>query len=931
MSTNNYQIEINSYLAEVQKRADKIVDKFVIVFFVMGLAMAPLYQTWFFSISVGGLNVLLYILSKYVPNKTISRHIISSVFAIFMLQFIGQSHGMAELHFFFFTNIAILIIYQDWRIMIPYTILTVIHHSGLFLLQLSGYDTGIYFITYAEVDFKLLFFHYLPVVIMAITAGLWAEMFRQQSIRMIIVQEELKFKNEILQTNEEEMRQNVEELQTIQEALVKQKEELERKNIFQKAILDNSPITIITLNTHGFITSINRAVTQLVGYEPAELIGQYTPVQLHDRAEIEQALAQLNQEYNENLTELEEAFLYPARKHKVTRKEWTFVRKDGSRFIAEVYTCVMENEQGELVGYLKMAKDITEIKEAEACIKRQNEELIAWQEELQMNLEQLQKTQATLAESNQKLESIFSEMEDVIWSIRLPDFQTIFVTPSVEHLYEVSMQEWLQNGNLWQQFIHPEDKHLTEKATKELNEKGFFQIEYRIITSTGKEKWIEKKGKTIYNHLQQPTRIDLSVRDITERKQGEEQIKRLSLVASKTNDAILIKDKNLRVFWVNEGFERLTGYTLADLENTTTMDLLQGPETSQMHLKRLRHCLEKKIVFSLEIQYYKKNKETFWADLSGTPIFDEQGNFTQYIILMRNITKRKQLEKAIQQNNEELKKSLMQVMQLREESEQARREIEQQRDDIIASINYAKRIQKAILPRPQEVLRHLEDFMIFYMPRDIISGDFYWFAKVQNDVFLAVGDCTGHGVPGALMTIIGSSLLEQIIKSDSITEPQDILTELDTRLLATLQQTYTPLGFKLNVEVINDGMDIALVKFNPKTLQLTFAGAKRPLWIFRPDSTEVQILKGDKYPIGSSQYKKKCFTQREVRLQKNSTFYIFTDGYADQFGEQKGKYTIRAFREFLIEIYNKDFEEQKQYLKQNLLDWQGTEKQTDDI
>jgi signal transduction histidine kinase len=229
-------IDVELYLDEVQAKADKHIDRFVIAFFIMGLCFAPMYETWLFSILVGGLNLLLYILSRFIPNKMVSRQLISVVFSVFVLQFIGQSHGMAEFHFFFFTNIAILMLYQDWRIVLPYTILAVAHHSVFFYFQLIGYeDAGQYFITYTEVNGTVLFFHYGLAIMMAIIAGTWANIFRNQSIEMVLNQKEIARKNDELRLNEEKLNQNIEELQITQEKLQANEKVLLEKNEILKA------------------------------------------------------------------------------------------------------------------------------------------------------------------------------------------------------------------------------------------------------------------------------------------------------------------------------------------------------------------------------------------------------------------------------------------------------------------------------------------------------------------------------------------------------------------------------------------------------------------------------------------------------------------------------------------------------------------------
>jgi len=243
---------------------------------------------------------------------------------------------------------------------------------------------------------------------------------------------------------------------------------------------------------------------------------------------------------------------------------------------------------------------------------------------------------------------------------------------------------------------------------------------------------------------------------------------------------------------------------------------------------------------------------------------------------------------------------------------------------ILASINYARRIQVALLPELQSLRKEVQEILLCYLPKDIVSGDFYWLSKIDDkELLLAVADCTGHGVPGAFMTVIGHNLLDQIINKDKIFSPAQILKELDTRLLHTLMPS-------TESEMVYDGMNIALIRLNLNRQEITFAGAKRPLWIFGQGKELLTEYKGDKFPIGNGMHGEKDFTERKFFINKNDILYLFTDGYADQFGTE-GKFTIKKFRNLLQEIHTKDFTAQATILQHTLQHWKGQEKQTDDI
>ncbi len=506
------ELYLKNYLIKVQTKADKISDKFVMIFFVIGIFLAPIYQTWLFSLITGGAALGIYLVARFLlRNKFYSRMLISIVYAVFMLQFIGQMHGMAETHFFFFVNAALLIIYQDWRIMIPYVILTVGHHSILAALEVvyGMENIGKYFISYqgvttsgetvAYVTAFQLIFHFMIVSIMAVICGWWAIIFRQNSIFLIKNKMEVQEKNKQLIVSEEELRQNVEELETIQN----------------------------------------------------------------------------------------------------------------------------------------------------------------------------------------KLSLVNSEM-----------------TYSIEAL--------------------------------------------------------EEKNK-------------------------------------------IIEDKN---------------------------------------------------------------------------------------------------------NN-----------------------IEEKNKSITASINYAKRIQEAMLPKIEKIKENLPNSFVLFKPKDIVSGDFYYFHEVESKIIIAAIDCTGHGVPGAFMSLIGNELLNAILDKNIFT-PSQILTSLNQKIDTALQQT------DLSIRSTRDGMDAAICLIDFTTNKLEYAGAKNPLVYIQ--NNEMRIIQGDRTSVGGNLTKKqqKQFTNHTIAIDSTTSFYIYSDGFQDQFGgEEDVTYNTMRFKQTLLDISTYPFSEQKEALETIFEDWKGKQsrKQMDDV
>jgi len=253
------------------------------------------------------------------------------------------------------------------------------------------------------------------------------------------------------------------------------------------------------------------------------------------------------------------------------------------------------------------------------------------------------------------------------------------------------------------------------------------------------------------------------------------------------------------------------------------------------------------------------------------------------------------------------------------------KELDEINKDITASIRYAKRIQDAILPPDDFVKKHLPNTFVLFKPKDIVSGDFYWMEDKQDTIIFAAVDCTGHGVPGAFMSIVGHNLLDRVVGEQKITQPARILDELNKSISDTLRQT------DLEDNTVRDGMDIAICAFNKKKGILEFAGAYNPLWLIR--NKELIEIKANKFPIGNSNKgENNKFTNHEISLQKGDTIYIFSDGYSDQFGGPAGKkFKSSALKQLLINSQHLSMEDQRELLNTSIEEWRGQHEQVDDI
>lgn len=249
--------------------------------------------------------------------------------------------------------------------------------------------------------------------------------------------------------------------------------------------------------------------------------------------------------------------------------------------------------------------------------------------------------------------------------------------------------------------------------------------------------------------------------------------------------------------------------------------------------------------------------------------------------------------------------------------------IAEQKGEIEGDLRYSKRIQKSILPTPEAVNSIIPEQFILNIPRNHVSGDFYWIGKHGNRRAIAVADCTGHGISGALMTMAGMAFLNDIMGRNSDLEPNEVLFELRTMVMNLLKQ-------KGEEGEASDGMDISLTMISEDEKKLSFAGANNPLYLIR--NGELSAVKGDRMPIGIHLNFDRHFTNHEIDIDKGDIVYLFSDGYADQFGGPRNKkFRYKQFQELLLANYNKDLETQKQILEQSFKEWKGDYQQVDDV
>ncbi|MCB9222771.1 MAG: SpoIIE family protein phosphatase [Crocinitomicaceae bacterium] len=308
--------------------------------------------------------------------------------------------------------------------------------------------------------------------------------------------------------------------------------------------------------------------------------------------------------------------------------------------------------------------------------------------------------------------------------------------------------------------------------------------------------------------------------------------------------------------------------------------------------------------------------------------------FTFYIL--KQYRDKQKANGQLREQKEEIVKQNSLLETANDEILQAKHEIEEKSSEILDSINYAKRIQTAILPPPSYWNKNLPESFVLYLPKDIVAGDFYWMDTVGEEVLFAAADCTGHGVPGAMVSVVCHNALTRTVREFGMHQPAELLDKVTDLVIET---------FERSDHEVKDGMDISLCGLTMSTMELEFAGAHNPMWLIRAgnedfegmeksmdlDGKTLYEIKADKQPVGKFAYREK-FTNNKIKLQKGDLIYLSSDGYPDQFGGERGKkLKTKAFKEILIKLAETDIHQQKDLLERSFNEWKGDFEQLDDV
>ena len=535
-----------------------------------------------------------------------------------------------------------------------------------------------------------------------------------------------------------------------------------------------------------------------------------------------------------------------------------------------------------------------ELKEKQEVLRQNAEEMQATQEELQRSNQKLEEQIEEVNRTQKRMQLLLENASEVI-TIYEEDESIRYISPSVESILGYGQKEMIGKSDVDK--VHPDHrqvyKDLFQKMKSHPDEKVTVQYEYRA--KDGSFVWIESTGTNCMSN-QAIHGFILNSRDITERRRAEqEQRMRSKMQALSENSLDLItRLEGESISYINPVIEEYTGKKPSFFLNRKVKEAELDQSIMDGWLKIVEEVNVSNEKASAELDFSSEMGKRV-MQVNAIPEFDETNKLESVLVVSHDITERKMIELEIQNKNKK----------------------------ITESINYAKRIQNAILPNSRVISKALTDSFILYKPRDVVSGDFPWFVQIKDEIFIAAVDCTGHGVPGALLSLIGYFLLNDIVRSRKITEPGKILDLLDEGVTTTLRQDED--------STTKDGMDIALCKINVLEREVEYAGAHRPLYIMKGGVMEE--VKGNKFPIGGGIFKNQTnFTNTKIKLSEGDSIYFSSDGFPDQFGGQDGrKFGPKKTREIIERVHTTPMQEAMLVFDEQWEGWRGDTKQTDDV
>lgn len=566
-----------------------------------------------------------------------------------------------------------------------------------------------------------------------------------------------------------------------------------------------------------------------------------------------------------------------------------------------------------------IARTIFNIKVNDRTVKllgesqKMSEELKLQQDILRQNAEEMESTQEELQRTNHRLEDQMKEVINSQDRTRLllenasevitvfgEDGTISYASPSVKSILGYSAEEIVgQNGA---DFVHEDSLDTYKKFFNEVVEDTqnvIHTLQYEFKLKDGHTVWLEANGKNLLQDVAVQG-IVFNAQNITERRRAEQEERmrtRMQALSENSLDLILRMNVEGIIYYVNPTIKTITDKSPELLLNKSYKHVELPLNLVKQWTEMLDEVKKSKEKCEREVEYVTLEGNKI-MHVNGIPEFGEDNELESVLFVSHDITERKKAELEILMNNKKIKES----------------------------INYAQRIQSAILPDNDVIRKELPNSFIFYQPRDVVSGDFPWFFKKGDILYLAAVDCTGHGVPGALISLIGYFILNDIISfSNNNLKAGNVLDQLHLGVTKTLRQDQ-------NAKT-RDGMDIAFLKINLAENVVEYAGAHRPLYLFNEQNTELKQIKGDRFPVGGGEFKtREPFSTTEIKLNKGDELYMFSDGLPDQFGGvDDRKFGAKKIRDIITLSRFDKIEKVGASIEEAFVEWKADGKQTDDV
>lgn len=391
------------------------------------------------------------------------------------------------------------------------------------------------------------------------------------------------------------------------------------------------------------------------------------------------------------------------------------------------------------------------------------------------------------------------------------------------------------------------------------------------------------------------------------------ELELLATLTSETDNLVSVTDKTGKIIYANRSLKRTLGLIDdADIKGKNLFDL----EGFNKIYDIFQDSTERRQNAQTELFLTNKKGQRYWLQISFSHTISE--SIHKVVVIATNINDLKYAEEEISQQREEL-------MVQSEQLEAMNTELEHVNQLTTDSINYAQRIQFAILPRREDYMKHIADSFVMFRPRDIVSGDFFWYGEIDNKAFFVEADCTGHGVPGALMATIGNTLLNEIVISERIFNPAIVLKELNKKIKLVLRQ-------ESGLPEQQDGMDMSFVQYDYENKEISISLANQFAYIKQNEG--IKEIEGSLFAIGGSdmQESKPAFDLHRYKLKAGDIIYLFSDGYRDQFNEDESEKMMRdRFRNILEQASTTEMKGQKEYLEEQFDYWRGGARQIDDV